>query len=168
MIRHGQHSDGVRLLLSPNCSLSWRDNVRIWIALCTLSAIIVTGMVWAGAWLVFPFAGLELGALGGAFYYTARQCRKQEVLIISSDRLHLEKGLYRKQHEWSLPRPYTRVRLTTAAHPFTPPKLSLQHRDTNVPFAEFLNSDDTEALVSLLEQHGVRIEAQTPSADIWF
>ncbi|MDX1800905.1 MAG: DUF2244 domain-containing protein, partial [Marinobacter sp.] len=64
MIRHGQHSDGVRLLLSPNCSLSWRDNVRIWIALCALSAIIVTGMVWAGAWLVFPFAGLELGALG--------------------------------------------------------------------------------------------------------
>lgn len=168
MIRHGQHRDGIRLLLTPNCSLSWRDNVRIWIGLCALSSIIVSGMIWAGAWLVFPFAGLELGALAGAFYYTARQCRKQEVLTIFPETLRLEKGLYRKQHEWSLPRPYTRVHLRAAQHPFTPPKLSLQHRDTDVPFAEFLNIDDTEALVSLLEHHGIHVEIQPPNADVGF
>lgn len=168
MVRHGQQAEGFRLLLTPNCSLSWRDNIRIWVALCALSSIIVGGMIWAGAWLVFPFAGLELAALAGAFYYTSRQCRKQEVLTISADTLRLEKGLYRKQNEWSLPRPYTRVCLRKAMHPFTPPKLFLQHRDTEVPFADFLNIEDTEALVSLLENHGIRIEAQAPSAEFWF
>lgn len=168
MVKQLQHRDGAQLVLAPNCSLSWHGNIKVWLGLCAISGVIVTGMIWVGAWVVFPFAGLELSALAAGFYYTSRQCRQREVLVISRESLRLEKGLYRKQAEWNLPRQYTRVYLRRAPHPFTPPKLYLMHRNDEVSLAAFLNLDDTEALVSMLEKLGLRIEKQQPNEPFWF
>lgn len=163
MVERLPQSGGTRLRLTPNRSLSWRENVRLWLALCALCLPIAVGMALAGAWLVLPFAGLELAALAAGLYYTARQCQRQEVLEISADDVHLEKGLYRKQAEWTLPRRYTRVHLIESAHPWvTPPKLFLTHRDTEVALAGFLNIDDTRALIDILERHGLPIDIERP------
>ncbi len=168
MVQHLRTDQGIRLLLTPNRSLSWPANVRIWLALCAVSLVIVTGMTLAGAWLVIPFAGLELGALAAAFYYTARQCRKQEVLSISGDTLRLEKGINRKQAEWELPRRYTRVHISHPRHSFTPPKLFLRHRDVDVSLGAFLNVEDARALLEILESQGLQMERARPPLAYWF
>lgn len=168
MVEQREHNGGIRLLLRPNRSLSWRNSVRIWLGMCTLSLIIVTVTFLAGAWLVMPFAGLEVSALGAALYYTARQCRKQEVLDISPQSLHLEKGLYRKEAEWELPRQYTRIHVAIRRHPWTPPKLSLSHRDLDISLAAFLNIDDTRLLISILERQGLRIERKNARQSLPF
>lgn len=158
MVRQLQHGDDIQVLLTPNRSFSWRGNVTILLSLCALMLVIVVGMIWAGAWVVLPFAGLELLALTAALYCTARKCQRQEVLIITADTLRLEKGIYRKQAQWELPRRYTRVQLTMPRHPWTPPKLHLSHRDTEVPLAPFLNLKDTNKLIETLEQGGFLVE----------
>ncbi|MDX1635125.1 MAG: DUF2244 domain-containing protein [Marinobacter sp.] len=168
MVEHHRDEQGVRLLLTPNRSLSWPANVRIWLALCLLSLCIVTGMALAGAWLVIPFAGLELGALAAAFYYTARQCRKKEVLSICGDTLRLEKGINRKQAEWELPRRYTRVYISHPRHPFTPPKLRLRHRDVDISLGAFLNMQDASLLLKILETQGLQMERARPPLTYWF
>ncbi|WP_166254410.1 DUF2244 domain-containing protein [Marinobacter salicampi] len=168
MVEYLDQKEGIRLRLSPNRSLSWQGNVRIWLGLCLVSAAIVAGMIWAGAWVVLPFAGIELAALAGAFYYTSRQCHKQEILTLTADTLRLEKGLNRKEAEWALPVRYARVHVKLARHPFTPPKLFLMHRDTDVSLAAFLNIEDTATLLGILEKRGVRIERARPPVNAWF
>lgn len=168
MVEHLRDEQGVRLLLTPNRSLSWPANVRIWLALCGLSLVIVTGMTMAGAWLVIPFAGLELVALAAAFYFTARHCRKREVLSISGETLRLEKGINRKQAEWELPRRYTRVHISHPRHPFTPPKLHLRHRDVEVSLGSFLNIEDAKTLLAILESQGLQMERARAPLSYWF
>ncbi|WP_152207750.1 DUF2244 domain-containing protein [Marinobacter changyiensis] len=169
MVEQLQCDNGLRLLLTPNRSLSWRANIRIWLALCAVSLLIVIGMLWLGAWVVLPFAGLELTALGAALYYTARKCQQQEVLLISADTLHLEKGRYRKEFEWDMPKRYTRVFIDSPKHPWVPLKLTLSHRDTEVDLANFLNIDDSAKLVGLLEGQGLTVQRRRePYTGLWF
>lgn len=162
--------DGLRVLLTPNRSLSWQGNVRIWLALLALSVVIVTGFSLIGAWLIIPFAGLELVALAYGIYLTSRACQRQEVLWIDGDDIHLEKGRKRKQAEWTFPIRYARLRIHSAPHPFTPARLSLAHRDTEISIGGFLNIDDTERLIAILEGKGLLIERKEPDPEIglWF
>lgn len=170
MVEHLKYPDGIRLLLTPNHSLSWRGNVRIWLCLLAISAVIAVGMSLAGAWVIIPFAGLELAALATGFYLTSRACQRREVLTIDDTDIHLEKGRARKLAEWTIPKHYARLRLHAPRHPFTPPKLELIHRENNVPLGSFLNIEDTDTLIQLLESRGLVIERTAPDPEIglWF
>jgi uncharacterized membrane protein len=168
MIEQLESDDDRRFLLTPNRSMSWQGNMRIWMALFVLSALIVTGFTLIGAWVVLPFAGLELAALAAGFYHTSRQCQKQEVLILGQDDIRLEKGIKRKEAEWEMPRQYTRVWQEEARHPFTPPKLHLQFRNEEVSLGGFLNIEDTQALLAILQQYGVLIQRREKPEPRWF
>mgnify|MGYP003677110479 CR=1 FL=1 len=63
MITRLPSEEGIRLLLTPNRSISWRGIVLVWLGLVAVSMLVVVLMVFAGAWLVLPFAGIELTAL---------------------------------------------------------------------------------------------------------
>lgn len=168
MVEHLESEEGVRLLLTPNQSLSWRGNVRVWALLFTLSLIIATGMALAGAWVVMPFAGIELVALAAGIYYTARSCQLREVLSISPGNLTLERGRRTKEAEWTMPRRYARIRADMPRHPFTPPKLFLCYRGQDIPLGGFLNVEDTQILLRILEGKGVSIDRRAPEPDIGF
>ena len=170
MVEHMPYPDGFRVLLTPNRSLNWHGNVRVWLCLFAVSAVIATGFSLAGAWVIIPFAGLELLALAVAIYLTSRDCQRREVLTIDDTDIHVEKGIQRKQAEWVLPRRYARLRIDAPEHPFAPAKLALTHRDTDVPLGQFLNIDDTAILVDWLESRGVVLERKEPDPQIglWF
>ncbi|PAV25827.1 hypothetical protein CF392_09260 [Tamilnaduibacter salinus] len=159
---------GTRLLLTPNRSLSWHGNVRVWLALVALSMIVVSGMSLAGAWLVLPFAGLELAALAAALYVTARHCQQKEVLTLSADTIRLEKGIDRKDSEWEWPRQTARIDIHTPRHPWTTPKLSLRHHTRDVSLAPFLNHEDVTILIGILEEQGVQLQKRAPPTMAWF
>ncbi|MAZ05308.1 MAG: hypothetical protein CME81_02730 [Halomonas sp.] len=170
MVERLQCPEGLRLLLTPNRSLSWKGNIRVWLCLFAVSAVTTTGFSLAGAWVILPFAGLELIALASGIYLTSRDCQRREVLTIDDTDIHIEKGRKRKQAEWTLPRRYARLRVNAPGHPFAPAILALTHRDTDVPLGQFLNIDDTAILVELLESLGVAIERKEPDSQIglWF
>lgn len=170
MVENLHHSGGIQLLLTPNRSLSWRGNVRIWLGLALLSAIIGMGWALAGAWMILPFAGLELLAVAYGIYVTSRNCQQQEVLTLTGDTILVEKGRRRKQQQWTLPKPYTRLRLEAPRHPFAPARLFLCHRDHLIALGNFLNIEDTELLIRTLESSGLVIERNQPDPEIglWF
>lgn len=169
MVEHLPCNEGIRLLLTPNRSISWRGVVRVWLGLVTVSLAVAVGMALAGAWVVLPFAGLELTALAAALYYTARKCQRQEVLVIAPESLRLEKGRVRKEAEWELPRRSTRVHVDPADHPWTPARFYLMHRDVAVSLASFLNVEDSEKLLGILESQGLTIErGAQPFSGFWF
>lgn len=158
MIEPLQDNESSGLVLTPNRSTSWYGNLWIWLAFAVYFMTLGLVMTLVGAWLVFPFALLELGVLFAGLYVTSRLCYRQQVLTLSPETIRLEKGLNVKQQEWELPRRWTRVFIKHSSHYWKPPKLTLVHRETEVALGEFLNPEDTAELMAFLEKKGFRIE----------
>jgi len=59
-------------------------------ALALLVLAIGTGFALAGAWLVLPFAGLEMLALGAAYFMYARHAADYERIALERGRLTVE------------------------------------------------------------------------------
>jgi len=53
-----------------------------------------------GAWMVLPFAGLEIFLVGLGMYYVSWKLSFREVLIFENESLILQKGVYFPKQEW--------------------------------------------------------------------
>jgi uncharacterized membrane protein len=65
---------------------------KVFAALALLVLAIGAGFAAAGAWLVLPFAGLEVLLLGAAFVAYARHAADYEKIELQSGRLEVEVG----------------------------------------------------------------------------
>jgi uncharacterized membrane protein len=81
---------GFRVVLKRNCSISPRGLLLAYGMLAALSVGIAVGFALFGAWLILPFAGLELALLAGAFWLTARHAADHERIELSRGRLRIE------------------------------------------------------------------------------
>jgi uncharacterized membrane protein len=63
--------------LQRNCSISPAGLLGVFVALGCVTLAIGVGFAIAGAWLILPFAGLEVVALGVAFVAHARRVGKE-------------------------------------------------------------------------------------------
>src|SRR5260370_20667051 len=78
-------------LIKRNCSVSPRQFVAFYVSLALFSLLIAGLLVWAGAWLVLPFTGIELLAVGIAFVMYARHAVDYERILLFHDRLLFER-----------------------------------------------------------------------------
>jgi uncharacterized membrane protein len=83
-------ASGSSLLLKRNCSISPGGMLRVFALLALSSLCIAAGFALAGAWLILPFAGLEVLALGAAFIVNARHATDFERFEVSAGRLTVE------------------------------------------------------------------------------
>jgi uncharacterized membrane protein len=77
-------------LSKRNCSLAPRQLALIFASLATVSLGIAVAFAAAGAWMVLPFAGIEVLALGTAFVVYARHAADYERIVLSRDCLLVE------------------------------------------------------------------------------
>lgn len=80
-----------RSITKPNFSLTSQARLRLFLVLALLPLIIAIAFATAGIWLVLPFAGLELFALGYAFYYISLHAQDYEDITITNNCLTIEK-----------------------------------------------------------------------------
>lgn len=78
-----------RFLIRPNCSLPWRNVVRFYAGIFIVSFGIAIAFALKGAWLVLPFAGLEMLVLGGALYTVSRRAARWQEISIREDRIEI-------------------------------------------------------------------------------
>jgi uncharacterized membrane protein len=64
-----------------------------------------------GAWLILPFAGLEIGLLGAAFLYTARHATDFERIERARERLTVDVSEAERRRCYELDARLARVRL---------------------------------------------------------
>ncbi|HEY3596509.1 MAG TPA: DUF2244 domain-containing protein [Paraburkholderia sp.] len=77
-------------LMKRNCSVSPRQFVWFYVSLALFSLAIAFLLVLCGAWLVLPFTGVELLALGVAFAVYARHAVDYERIRLYPNRLVVE------------------------------------------------------------------------------
>jgi uncharacterized membrane protein len=81
---------GFSLILKRNCSISPAGLAGVFVALAFVVLAIGAAFAWIGAWLVLPFAGLEVLLLGAAYLLYARHAADYERIELDSGRLTVE------------------------------------------------------------------------------
>lgn len=76
-----------RWVFRRNCSLTPRQLMHWYFSLCVITAIIAGGFWYAGFWIVLPFAGLELFAVGVSFLVYARHAADYEMIELGPRQL---------------------------------------------------------------------------------
>jgi uncharacterized membrane protein len=74
----------------PNCSLDRRGKLRLFAAAAAVSGLIALIFAAFGAWLVLPFAGLELALLAWALRFMDRHSGDYERVVLDGDKLRIE------------------------------------------------------------------------------
>ena len=98
-----------QFVIRPNCSLGWGGAKR-YLALQTAVVLLAAApMVWMGGWLVLPFAGAELLALTGAFYWVLLRLNRIEVVALEGDRVVVQRGRRGPEERVEMPRAWARV-----------------------------------------------------------
>jgi len=81
---------GFSLILKRNCSISPVRLAGVFVALATVVLAVGVAFAFAGAWLVLPFAGLEVMALAAAYLAYARRAADYERIELQAGRLTVE------------------------------------------------------------------------------
>lgn len=77
--------------MKRNCSLTPRQLGLFYLSMLAVSLAIAVFFVFQGAWVVLPFAGLEMLALGGALLVYARHALDYERVRFGERRLVVER-----------------------------------------------------------------------------
>ena len=152
MVDIQQHADTLqcRFVLRPNRSLSWRGSLLFYFSLVIISSGIAIGLTLLGFWLVLPFAGLEMLALGIGLYVVACRCYECEVISINGDSIRIERGRDYPREQWTLGRMWARVVLERCPRAWYPSRLLLRSHGRSVEVGRFLDEEERQRLADEL------------------
>jgi uncharacterized membrane protein len=127
MVTYQQFETGeCHFTVSPNCSLGWTWMKRLFLFFGACLAAVAAWFASLGAWLVLPFAGLELLVLGIGIYANARWSATREVISLEGNRLRVLRGRRKPKEIACLPRHWARVHLRKDPRGWYPSRLLLE------------------------------------------
>ncbi len=135
-----------RIVVRPNRSMTWREVQLAYAAMVAVGLSIAAGLSLAGAWLVLPFAGLELVAVGVGLYRCAQHCAEREVISIDEGTVAVERGRYRPEQRYELPRSWAQVGLQKGAVRGYPSRLLIRSHGKTVEVGSILAENERRLL----------------------
>ncbi len=119
----------------------------------TLPVLGVAG-AWSikGYWLILPFAGLELLALGIALAITVRRGRYREIVRFDRRRVRVQRGYAGRREHVEFPRPWTRAWMEPGPGPSMPGRLFLGASGTYCELAACLTEKERQSLCRRLRE----------------
>ena len=106
---------GYKIIARHNNSLAPKAGVKLLLALAGVVLVVSLGFARIGAWLVLPFAGLELLAFAYAFHYIYLHSGDFESITIESDSVVVEKKDYKEVTTTIFQRHWAQVSLREVA-----------------------------------------------------
>jgi uncharacterized membrane protein len=98
-----------KIVARPNNSLSPENSLKLMVVLAIIAFVVALGFTHMGAWLVLPFAGLELAAFAYAFYYIYLHSNDYESIAIEDDKIIVEKRNFKETSITEFQRYWTQV-----------------------------------------------------------
>ena len=156
----------LKIILSPDRSLSWEGNKRvIWSLGAVCGGIALGFTIIAGTWVMLPFAGLEILAFSSALYYVSWKLSYRHIISLDENTIVIEKGVYRPRGRWVWKKQDTllicpppkhdleaqSLKLVLQSYPIESDSESENSATDSVVIGEFLSQADASQLISLLE-----------------
>lgn len=148
-----EQAEGVRLTITTDTAMTWRGLKLAFLLILSFSALITAYFVAIGAWMVLPFAGLEMLVLGVGFYLSACCGLRREEIELRRDRIRVRSGAHRLESECELARHWTRVILQQDPSGWYPSRLWLRAHGVAIEIGRRLSEDERRALAAELKRH---------------
>jgi len=139
-------------LIRPNCSLSWSSALKVYLFIATCCLGIGLAFAINGFWPVLPFAGLEVVALGTAFFLCLSRSQIREVVTVSADLVTVEKGRRQPREYREYQRAWARVDLAPSSIAWYPSRLAVGIPGRQIEIGRFLNEEERHALAEELTE----------------
>lgn len=138
-----------KIISKPNCSLTPSTRVAVFLLIAIIPVIIAIVFALAGVWMILPFAGLELLALAGAFYYVNCHAQDYESITIDDAQLVVEKRNYKQTIQTVLNPYWAKVVLRKA--PNGEAHLWLRSHGKSIKVGSFMNTEERIKLAQQLQ-----------------
>lgn len=142
-----ENSGLATIVLRPNNSASWQFNMMIVASLGFLGFCISTYFALQGLWLIFPFAGLEVGFLFICLYLRMRANINTEVITFDKDTVVIERGFYHAEQSWKYHRVWAKIFVKKPVTRGRPKQVFIRSHGKELELGSFLNKQDKELLI---------------------
>lgn len=140
------------ITLMSNASLTYTDALLFFIGISFVSLVIAIFFCIIGLWLVLPFSGLELLALGYCLLLTMKRCRRKEVITITDKTIKVERGNDKPEEKEELPMGWVRVMLERPRYRGHPTILAIKSHGKRIEVGRFLVESERQKLAEELKK----------------
>ena len=156
-INHSANSE-LTIRLTPNRSASWVDTKYLMFAMVFFVMVIATAWAFVGAWVILPFAGIEVGLLAFIMYRVSHSTYRAEEIVITDSSVVLCKGKipmrqFRERHCFN--RAELHIEIVETENDWHLPDIRFVTHSKTQSVGSFLNLSDRKALSSHLRQCGI-------------
>ena len=139
-----------KIIARPNNSLSPENSLKLIVVLAIVALVIAIGFTHIGAWLVLPFAGLELAAFAYAFYYIYLHSTDFESIAIEHDKIIVEKRNFRETSVTEFQRHWIQVsvRNVSGKNVVSKSGLFIGSHGKEVEFGKYFINDEQRAVLA--------------------
>ena len=140
-----------KIVARPNNSLSPENSLKLMVVLAIIAFVVALGFTHIGAWLVLPFAGLELAAFAYAFYYIYRHSSDYESIAIEDDKIIVEKRNFKETSITEFQRYWTQVHVRDVTNNkglTSKNGLFISSRGKEVEFGKYFIDDEQRVILA--------------------
>ena len=146
----GYGEEDIGWMLRPTRSMTWREARYFILLVAIVSFAIGGGFLVLGLPLVLPFSGVEVLAVGLAFYVVMRDGEKREVIRIAGDQIGVETGTHELENRFEFNRFWVRVELEKPRYRYHPTRLVVASRGRRLELGRFLTEGERKAFSGIL------------------
>jgi len=145
--RYSEDNRTRQFLIQPNCSAGWKATSWFFAFILGVTLIVNGYFVSLGAWLVMPFAVLEMLVLGVALYGFLKQANGRELITISDGELRIERLRWPGHKQtWDFQAYWVKVILRGNPATWHPSRLLLRSHGQEVLVGECLTETERRRL----------------------
>lgn len=145
-LRKLQATTDQQFLIRPNQSMSCRGTILFVTVMCVSSFGIAGWFMALGAWMVLPFAGLEMLVLGVGVYFCFSASRREETITLSADELRIERRHRHVKQVWVFQRYWAKVVMWQDLKSWYPSRLFIRSHGRSVEIGAWLTEPEREQL----------------------
>lgn len=145
------------ITLEPNRSATRRQTLLFLMLVSAVTFSVALFWAYFGAWLVLPFAGLEIAVLTWVMLRVLRTTYRMQVIRVQQDAVEVEEGEFFPQRRWRFLRPQAYVNVRAAQTPVDAIGLHLDDGSQSMEVGGFLNQDDRLKARDALQGSGLML-----------
>jgi uncharacterized membrane protein len=137
-----EDEDPVQFIVHPNRSLSREGMIFVFALITTVLLIVAAAFTFVGAWLIFPFSGLEAFVFGGVFLWFFRHYDDHEYIVINHNSITVTRRIGGQESVYRFERYWARLTVEYDTSPWRPPHLFLGSHGTRLEIATDLSGEE--------------------------
>ena len=149
------NSNNTEITLTPNRSLSTKQTQWVVFGVCTFVFIVALFWSMQGAFLVLPFAGLDIILFAYFMFKINQEGLRKQLITIDPDKVLIQSGKVNIEKSLTFPRPDVFVVVSEAIDK-KPLSLKLSDSKSYFELGQFLTNSDKTIVRQELKEAGLR------------